>query len=448
MSAIGIPKKRKWTAAIEEPLPSAPDDLDSWRSHPRLQRHAQNYRMHEDHGKLLEKYAKNAVTLDRKTLLRCICHVGAWVTLLPIDNTIALARDRSPVLLLAQLLRMRGTGKLTPWLHGVLRLVAGRLVEVKQNSGTCGASSQWKELRHSMPSKALSKHGRHQVAAKETMVSSNTVGKRLRLFHNNMSLWNNCDMPQRCELVNQLQALKCKLEGEMDTIQLRAFLRQLFAALSPPRALAQITSNESLDPVAESRLQQAALLQKSIRQMLLWGLSIWRNKLNLEDEQIHHLLMHAECMITRFEQSRKDISQCCAGKQWVLLKSFVMAADPQGQSSVKRKQPGIASQQSKRFRSRAKLEEAALLALQRLGNEATPRDLIDKMRSDEDIWLSIADEANRGPTKGTVRMKGRKLEAWEANIVSVFPQRHCLSTGTKKDGLTVWRLRSSSQSGT
>jgi len=137
-------------AKAEPPTPEI-DDPDAWRSHPRLLRHLRRYRDHANPSTVLKLYARKVPSLERHGLLRHIVHVGAWVALLPVE---AAGREDSterlsPVLLLAQLLRLRGQARLTPWLQGVLSLVAARVRHTLASPGL--PSESWSELRRCLP---------------------------------------------------------------------------------------------------------------------------------------------------------------------------------------------------------------------------------------------------------------------------------------------------------
>jgi hypothetical protein len=313
-------RKLDWTRAAEAAPPGDPENLDSWRKHRRLQSHADQYAGSDNRGKFLRRYATGAVALKRSILLRCICHVGAWVALLPEDDVVEMFGGRSPALVLAQLLRMRGPGKLTPWLSGVLRLVSVGLREIKHRNG---ASVQWEDVGRALPQKMMSGGGGSEKVTQETPTSILTK-KRALLFHNEVAMWGNCDISQKNERVRQLEIRIAELKTNMDTVKLRAVMRQLVAALSPPRATVQESSREPLSTDAEQRLQCTAAWQRSIREMLVWCIDTWRNYLNLEDEHIQHILTHLRHLITTLEENHGDIqSRVCAAQQWHSLKSVI-----------------------------------------------------------------------------------------------------------------------------
>lgn len=154
--------------------------VDDWRTHPRLQRHVRSFQNH-DAGSVLRRYARLSTTVSNKTLLRMMCHAGAWTALLPGDDAVrAVGEDcLSPALLLAQLLRLRMTriadhprrGRLTPWLRGILKLVAQRVREAMSASGDVESGTRdartrqqhWRELWVCLPQKTRQHQSRHPI---------------------------------------------------------------------------------------------------------------------------------------------------------------------------------------------------------------------------------------------------------------------------------------------
>mmetsp|Transcript_91975 Transcript_91975/g.297549 ORF Transcript_91975/g.297549 Transcript_91975/m.297549 type:complete len:555 (+) Transcript_91975:99-1763(+) len=141
----------------ESDVPSG--SYDEWRTHPRLVRHASLFAESSDQGALLARYHKKAGCSSvrdstMKQLKRHICHVGAWVALLPSHVAFGAVGvgELSPTKLLAQLLRRRGKTPLTPWLRGILHLVALRLHEVHSEGKLSSQQSEnWKELKRALP---------------------------------------------------------------------------------------------------------------------------------------------------------------------------------------------------------------------------------------------------------------------------------------------------------
>jgi len=118
-------------------------DLEAWSQHPRLQGHLHRFE-NADKERVLARYQRVASSLTGSPLLRHTVHVGAWVALLPVEHESLPACVR----LLAALLRLRGRCRVTPWLRGVLHLVALRLRELCV--GEC-KPAHWMELKRSMP---------------------------------------------------------------------------------------------------------------------------------------------------------------------------------------------------------------------------------------------------------------------------------------------------------
>jgi len=134
-------------------------DVEDWRSHPRLLRHLRKFQRHPDQAKLLHTYLHQTKSLERKELLRHTVHVAAWVALLPMKKAQKAvgAKGVSAVLVLARLLQRCGNGFLTPWLSGVLELVALVLQDALASSpsSSCEGADHWTELQQSMREKVF-----------------------------------------------------------------------------------------------------------------------------------------------------------------------------------------------------------------------------------------------------------------------------------------------------
>ena len=151
-----MPPEKRWRPVVAPPS-NTNTAVEDWKTHPRLQKHAQRFLDSPDPGRVLSRYCARAQQLDCEKLLRIAVHVGAWVALLPLEQAAAAPKGEeadvsqpSPLQLLAQILRLRGRAKITDWLQGVLHLVALRLQAVRQKvQGQ--AAVPWMELRRSMP---------------------------------------------------------------------------------------------------------------------------------------------------------------------------------------------------------------------------------------------------------------------------------------------------------
>jgi len=370
-----------------------------------------------------------------------------------------LARERSPVLLLARLLRMRSKGKLSPWLHGVLRLVAARLAEVDKDAATSTASNQWQDLRRSMPLKILPQQDRRQERQNAKDQVGSIIVKRARRFHNELTLWRNCESSQQTERVSQLREHMAELSTEMDTIKLRAFLCRVVAALSSPRSSSQDVSGEPLDAIAEERLKESASLQKSLREMLVWGLSTWRNTLNLEDEQIHHLLSHVRETVAHFEEQHGDIRlNSCARAQWGKIKSCVMTPeDKAAESKLKKNQsadPAAVNQSAPGERRHRQLDSKnigifSLMrdAMEKLGGQATSSELrteVPKLPGYENLTKDKAVSKKKGSDMPS------NLFNWQATVNSSMwklfdPVLGATGVHQKRGSQKLWKTRKSAR---
>eukprot|EP00928_Gymnodinium_smaydae_P090713 TRINITY_DN74472_c0_g1_i1.p1 TRINITY_DN74472_c0_g1~~TRINITY_DN74472_c0_g1_i1.p1 ORF type:complete len:456 (+),score=29.86 TRINITY_DN74472_c0_g1_i1:182-1549(+) len=266
----------------------------------------------------MDKYAEASASLDRAKLLRCICHVGAWVALLPEKDVIACvgASGRSPIKLLTQLLQMRGRGKMTEWMRGALQLVSRRASKHTLNES---ARSAWAELRRCLPTglKSVPK----SPVLRSSCASERFARKRLVLFEKELQLWSHIDDQQKAVRLRALEEQYGKLSSceHLDPIQLRLFLRQVAAAISSPRALSAHDTGVPMDVFASESLRHASARQHSLRRMLTWALTAWREA--FQDEQIEPILDHIRDFVTKFELMHGTISCACSAKQWRRLKA-------------------------------------------------------------------------------------------------------------------------------
>lgn len=156
------------------------DDFEAWRRHPRLQRHLKMY-LQSNAAEVLMRYRRRAGSLASCPLSRHLCHVGAWVALLPADIVASAVpgtgiEELSPVRLLGLLLPLGSRSRIKPWLRGILRLVAARL----QEALACPeqATEHWCELKQSIPRSISKSLFSSHPAASSTSTAKLHTGKR------------------------------------------------------------------------------------------------------------------------------------------------------------------------------------------------------------------------------------------------------------------------------
>merc|ERR1719221_1852914 len=96
-------------------------------------------------------------------------------------------------------------------------------------------------------------------------------------------------MDERHAMANTFEKRFAELTSniELDTLHLRALLYEVATALSPPRPkCARNAERVCMDDLAAECLQKSALIQKSLRKIVSSCISLWRDQLQLEDEQI------------------------------------------------------------------------------------------------------------------------------------------------------------------
>mmetsp|Transcript_63805 Transcript_63805/g.207339 ORF Transcript_63805/g.207339 Transcript_63805/m.207339 type:complete len:466 (-) Transcript_63805:24-1421(-) len=438
--------------------------VETWQRHPRLLRHMRLYRDSPERLTVLERYWKRIGNLNKRDLQRFACHAGSWIALLPLEVAAQpLGGDElSPARLLACLLRLRGSAPLTPWLRGVLHLVALRLKEAKV-VGADRKAKHWAELRRSMPPTiwknlvsrcpSLPRDGCAGFAASAKCASarSKAASKRLRLLDREVKCWC-CYSPTEHEPhVERIKIMLGSIGGgtDDDAKLLREVVRAAAASLAPPRAKAMFNNGGQLmTDVDIQRLRAAAKLQRRVRHIFLNAIAMWR-KLWSDDVQIEPMLSRVKLMIQHFESLGGDVRGACAGADWGIIQEAVsLHANSASLESVpigsgwSPEGPGCAQKKNVLTpRASAKLKTAMLEAMHRLGGQGSSLQLIDMMRADPEIWASIEGSANRLESHSTVRMKNRKLECWEANVVN-NSKRYCYDSGQKsEEGLRIWNLK-------
>ncbi|CAE8649226.1 unnamed protein product, partial [Polarella glacialis] len=396
-----MPLEQRWRPVVAPPS-NGEATVEDWKTHPRLQKHAQRFLDSPDPGRVLSRYSGQAQNLNPEKLLRIAVHVGAWVALLPLDQAAASPGGReedvgqpSPVQLLAQILRLRGRAKISDWLQGVLHLVALRLQDVRRTvQGE--AARPWMKLRRSMP-KAIWRELRthclaipscgdtkeqEEPAAQVVLLKRNTppeqsepAGARaeeaesdmlqqslgqaseallasdqnkeisilgsekvVRRFHRDGAVFSNANLEERALHVVGLEERLVKAVDSEFWDRVCSLIREAAAALAAPRQ--KVALNEAATPMLEDAQERLqANFQGRLRKLICKGLAY----LDLSDvgtaSQLEPSLSVMKLLIERFKV-RGKLEEAQAAKQWLRLQGFLTAeATTQAQASLESLQP-------------------------------------------------------------------------------------------------------------
>eukprot|EP00927_Polykrikos_kofoidii_P020491 TRINITY_DN19737_c0_g1_i4.p1 TRINITY_DN19737_c0_g1~~TRINITY_DN19737_c0_g1_i4.p1 ORF type:complete len:618 (-),score=63.08 TRINITY_DN19737_c0_g1_i4:97-1950(-) len=368
------PRKRKFLDTEEAPPTST--TLSEWRTHPRLKRHLLCYRRHNS-GSVLRRYERESKLASCQMLNRMICHVGAWVALLPEAEAATVVDDAglSPASLLAQLVRLRssrapshpGGDCMTPWLFGILALVAHRMGEIgviKCRKPETSAMEHWSMLWMCLPRQIQQCHfgplfppslphiddeflsvagGSHaqvmhprtnlveQIATPSSMLQTNGCSeagerqqgqKQLRLLSKQMARWASYSSDERDDEMHKLQkqcneALACS-----DWRMMMSTLRHATAALAPPRRCAETqTHPRSTDTVSIENSWKMEPQQQAMRKIVITTLEALQNFEN--DDRVDRLVDYLKSMIAAFEGRVGELGDAAAATDWSALQALI-----------------------------------------------------------------------------------------------------------------------------
>ncbi|CAE8721487.1 unnamed protein product [Polarella glacialis] len=317
--------------------------LESWYAHPRLLRHARRFETSRDPEAVLLRYYR--LSAEDPELLRAACHVAAWVALLP-EELVARPQGRSElsaVRLLAQLLRRRLGKRITPWLRGILQLVARR-----QLPGIDGGDQEhWLQLKRSLPNsfwKSLSsdpvleadpetseatersQQVRDQACGVEDQVSSLRAVRKQQLMA--IARADALDGDSReSEVISVQVRAQAALDHNNPDRMIEAVVEAV-GLLSPPREIISKSSvGASMTERAQAQLRAAS--QSRLRAFLLYLLGLLSGNsfpntsgLDLEDPGTMQLL---QVPFERLRQLLKDrvLEGLACAPQWALLAGVV-----------------------------------------------------------------------------------------------------------------------------
>lgn len=455
--------------------------LQAWRAHPRLLRHTRLFQRHTNKAEVLKRYLSEATRLDAGSLKRHMCHIGAWTALLPLDLAAQPLGDEnlSPARVLARLLQVHSSIRLTPWLRGILCLVAARLRQVLQDE-PCQSTSHWAELRYSIPRavwknlhrQCLELHVGEAGATIDTEGSStkhdkmgphggadesmerrrdnedelprdegSTYGasansKHLKMFSRELESWKVLELDDRLLRVSELESHLASIGSgsDADARLLRSVIRELACALAPPRLKGSAEdASELLDVVAADRLQAAANLQRHLRRLLLDAIMTWRG-IWADEAQIDLMLEHVRCLIRKYEMRAGPIAGANAGRQWGLLLDALESPETDVKEGNrwlrKRGRAEIDGQTSEPSRSDGRVKKrkvpcgvmrkVILEALRALGGEATQAEIRARISESPTLLGQVENNPN-----------------WKR---SVIPHQYAVYINQQRNGLPIFKL--------
>eukprot|EP00930_Biecheleria_cincta_P069416 TRINITY_DN57158_c0_g1_i1.p1 TRINITY_DN57158_c0_g1~~TRINITY_DN57158_c0_g1_i1.p1 ORF type:complete len:462 (+),score=65.65 TRINITY_DN57158_c0_g1_i1:34-1419(+) len=448
------------TLPPEEQVPVA--EIADWRQHPRLQRHLRKFEKHPSQARLLSLYRRRAVGLPAKQLMRYACHVGCWVALLPADIAAQRSSDcdaaggdaLSPVELLAELLHLRGCGKISGWLRGILHLIALGLKDARSSAATPQASEAWHKLHKSIPRTvwrdlqqsrcpALPKdseesNGETWLVSQAGLITLKTIRRQQRAALVCGHLSNEPGHYANLALFHSraLAALKAA-----DADALANLVVHGLALLSPPRVQAVDGSKDVCMPdEAQQRLR--CRQQSRIRATLVQILDV----LDLEDAGTRKLLL-VPLKRLAFLLQDQDLRCVSSKAQWIeLLRALQLAGldirtdaidGPVPPRAVKRKHDTFSTEQKT---PRGLMHKLVTQALTDLG-EATAKEIIQHIKHLE-TWSEVSKHLNQLPTKQARQPKG--LTSWETSLATYLSKTKSQDviqpTGQKRGKEIIWRL--------
>eukprot|EP00927_Polykrikos_kofoidii_P020489 TRINITY_DN19737_c0_g1_i2.p1 TRINITY_DN19737_c0_g1~~TRINITY_DN19737_c0_g1_i2.p1 ORF type:complete len:630 (-),score=61.11 TRINITY_DN19737_c0_g1_i2:236-2044(-) len=366
---------RKWKFLNAEEAAPIRTTMSEWRNHPRLKRHLRCYRRH-DNGSVLSRYARKSKFASCQMLMRMMCHVGAWVALLPEAEAATVVDDSglSPVSLLAQLLRLRSSRAssnrredcMTPWLFGILALVANRMREIrviKSRKTKTSVVENWSLLWEWLPRQVQSHvgllsppslphiddeilsvegvplaHERHrrpnlaeQIATPSSVPQTHECteaeerhrGQRqLRLLSKQMARWACYSSDERDEKVHKLRMQCNEALANADWRMMMFTLRHATAALAPPRRCAETqTHPRSTDTVSIENSWKMEPQQQAMRKIVITTLEALQNFEN--DDRVDRLVDYLKSMIAAFEGRVEDLGHAAAATEWSALQALI-----------------------------------------------------------------------------------------------------------------------------
>ena len=343
--------KRKLEAR-DDVEPSEEGVLEMWRNHPRVRGHAQKFeesRMSK-RATILKRYARKALSSSRAELLQHTSHVGSWVALLPDDVILDSSgtNGHCAVGVLADLLRKRGPGPVTPWLCGILQLI-------QQRVGKHGSHVGWARLYEVMPLNAMRRAGPvisptdaadscDEVETRDNPQDLRPIVKevhrddmaadtearmklQLRRLHKQAQIFTNASAEERCSMLQGLErATQASLEQWDPTLAMN-LLRKVAAWLSPPRCKASQAGgiqSSRRQTGTEKHLNSSSIggdIQTRLRKILVRLLDMF----DLTDKETQsNLRLRCVCnrvgmLMDEFVSRNDTVVSAQSSKQWIQI---------------------------------------------------------------------------------------------------------------------------------
>eukprot|EP00747_Dinoflagellata_sp_TGD_P171061 gnl/TRDRNA2_/TRDRNA2_204175_c0_seq1.p1 gnl/TRDRNA2_/TRDRNA2_204175_c0~~gnl/TRDRNA2_/TRDRNA2_204175_c0_seq1.p1 ORF type:complete len:431 (-),score=65.16 gnl/TRDRNA2_/TRDRNA2_204175_c0_seq1:179-1471(-) len=387
-------------------------------AHPRVRRHFRKFRDHPDRASVLARYARRAASWNKKLLKRHTCHVGAWVALLSEHSAAdAIGPDNlSPVLLLAQLLKLRGKAPLTAWLRAILALVASRFGDVGKVPGQ--AADHWSELKRRMPRIRSDPCARAHAEQRPETLKAVREQQKLDLAKRGLQHGEERDLEIRAVRLRGRAAL-----SQDDPEAMVQAVVEGVALLAPPHKVAKNTTGASMTEQAKERLRAAS--QTRLRAILLRLLGAENGGLDLTDPGTQKLLLvpleRVRCLLRDV-----NLEDLASAEQWTSF-ARMLRMTPEG--SPTRSEVGendIDNGELVHTRKRRKvrkvenvgISDLMMRALRELGGQATAQEVREAIR--------IMPEAQNLSTKISEGAKMQKVPIWENSVVRNMSKLFCV----------------------
>lgn len=250
--------------------------------------------------------------------------------------------------------------------------------------------------------------------------------------------WQWLRLHERMARITELEKLlQTATSGEPDGIALRTVLREVVAALAPPRSMTCCTSRtDSMDTKTSdlTHLRACALAQKRLLDIVLRVLEVWSERWMCE--QIQPMLFHLRYVVDQMRQKR-GTSDVDAEEQWAQLKDVLCRDALDGHIWAPRERRAYTKRTTKASVSGA-IGYAIKSCFACAGKELmTGAEILATIQVEPTIWSQVSEKLNRSPNEHQTR---KQSEVWMANVRGNLG-RFCEATTEKRDGKWLWRLK-------
>lgn len=330
----------------------------------RSERHARKYRLVRNQAAVLDKYADRGRALQRDEAMRQICHVCAWVSLLPLELAVGVAgcSGLSPVRVLVLLLQRQSEGALTIRFQEALVAVRTRVSEARASTFPSSGRRDWEKLRHVLQRKAYESGGETQKlampappAAQATAQTppqpsqqSRQPGQLLDVVVELEQRSQSATTLRQCrELQKRLLVRVEALCGEERDAEIRGVLErsaealesgdadamvmmlgEVVALMVPPRRCSGFAAKPRESFVGQVDVRCCAALQQKLCAVFLRLVGVrGGGGLDLQDHGTRRLLkvplMRVRSLVASFDSNAGDAQQAPANHQWQLVTAAI-----------------------------------------------------------------------------------------------------------------------------